>query len=268
MNSEVRLTLDEAVAEVIGHLTGIDLQLDPNQDRYQAITRQINRALRAVALEQEWGYYSSNQMIGLTQEGVRSYHLRQSIRPRVIGDDAVLLVNPNTNAVVYQAFFLPRDAAGKYDQRLGLRVSYTRQQLTFTRAFTAGEAGLEIHVPVMREPRQFKLPVQPLDPNLPPVLVPDEVRNQLVDFDYPDLIIMKAAYFYAQTDPVMQPRLQQLSEDYKTLMYALTERDARNTDAPYQNTWHLGIEGSVNGRSGGTAWGSGIADERGFYGSI
>jgi len=39
MSNEVRLTLDEAVAEVLGLLTGLDLTYEPELDRYRAITR-------------------------------------------------------------------------------------------------------------------------------------------------------------------------------------------------------------------------------------
>lgn len=52
-NAEVQMTLDEAVAEVLGQLTGLDLEYDPRLDRYRAITRQLNRATRANALEHE-----------------------------------------------------------------------------------------------------------------------------------------------------------------------------------------------------------------------
>ena len=265
-NPEVRLTLDEAVAEVMGHLTGLDLQLVPERDRYHSVTRQLNRALRAVALEQEWNYYADLENVGQTAGGVAEYILRSAIRPRVIGDDAVRLVDPVTNAVRALAHYLPRDAAGKYDRRQGLRVSYTRQSLIFTRAFHPAEAGWDILVPTMREPKQFRLPAQPEDPNQPSVEVPEEVREQLVDFDYPDLVVMKAAYFYAQTDPIMQPRVQTLEANYKELMYALVERDTRNTDSPYQNDWTLDIESSVNG---GSSYGGGrpLADERGFHAS-
>ena len=93
----------------------------------------------------------------------------------------------------------------------------------------------------------FRLPQQPEDPNEPLVPVDEDIREQLVDFDYPDLVIARACYFYAQTDPILQPRVQTLEGDYKDLMYALTERDTRNTDTPFQNDWDIGIESSING---------------------
>jgi hypothetical protein len=68
-NVEVAMTLDEAVAEVLGLLTGLDLQYNPDQDRYQVITRQINRALRAVALDNEWSYYASVENVGKARAG-------------------------------------------------------------------------------------------------------------------------------------------------------------------------------------------------------
>lgn len=264
MNQDVGLTLDEAVAEVLGHLTGLDLQLIPEHDRYQSIVRQINRALRSVALENEWSYYSDYENIGHTIAGTREVSLRSSIRPRVIHDDMVRLVHPVSKETLIWAKFLPREALNKYENRRDLWVSYTRNLLSFSRRIHPGEQGLEIHLPVMREPRMFQLPVQPTDPNQPLIDVPLAVRNQLVDFDYPDLVVMKAAYYYAQTDPVMQPRVQTLDSDYKTLMYALTERDTRSTDSPYQNDWNLGIQSDIGGISG-HGYGRPLADERGFY---
>jgi len=66
-----------------------------------------------------------------------------------------------------------------------------------------------------------------------------------VDFAYPDLIIAKAAYFYAQSDPVMQPRVPTLENDYKTLMYQLIERDTNHTDTPYVNEFILPLENGL-----------------------
>jgi hypothetical protein len=166
--------------------------------------------------------------------------LATPFRPRIINDDAVRLVNDEGRAVVW-AYFLPRDALHKYPIQAGLWCAHTRQNLEFSRAFYTAEEDLEIHVPVMREPVMFRLPAQPEDPTAPLVTVPKEVREQLVDFDYPDLVVRRAAYFYAQTNPLMQPRVQTLEANYKELMYALVERDTRNTDTPYQNEWTLGI---------------------------
>jgi len=265
VNSEVGLTLDEAVAEVIGRLTGLDLQLVPEQDRYQAITRCINQALRSCALEQEWSYYSSIQHVATAHQGVKEVAMPRSVRPRIINDDACRLVDPNTGEVVKWAYFLPRDALHKNGHRTGLWVSHVQHDLFFSRRFWPSEEGLQIHIPVMREPKMFRLPLQPTDPNQPLVTVPDEVRQQQVDFDYPDLIVAWACYYYAQTDPVMQPRVQTLEANYNKMMYALVERDTRNTDAPDQNDWNLGIESSVSGRSS-SGMGRPLADERGFFG--
>ena len=74
-----------------------------------------------------------------------------------------------------------------------------------------------------------------------------EIRNQVLDFPHPDLIIMKAAYLYAQTDPIMQPRVQTLDAQYKDLFYALVERDTNITDDPYRNDFNVPIQGSLNG---------------------
>ena len=70
-NPETAMTLDQAVAEVFGILTGLDLEYEPEQDRYQAIVRQINRALRGNALEHEWSWYSSTETVGTTYVGMR-----------------------------------------------------------------------------------------------------------------------------------------------------------------------------------------------------
>lgn len=247
-NSEVAMSLDDCVAEVLSILTGLDLDYNPQLDRYQTITRTLNRALRANATDREWSYYSSTEDIGAARSGQQSVELRASLRPRIINDDAVRLVNSNGVPVVW-AYFLPRDALSKYPGRRGLWVSSTRQSLLFSRPFAIGEDGLRIQVPVMREPKMFRLPDQPTDPSQPLVPVPDAIRNQLIDFDYPDLIIMRAAYMYAQTDPVMQPRAQTLEGEYKDIFYNLNERDDRNTDSPYLNEFDLGISADIGGYS-------------------
>ena len=76
---------------------------------------------------------------------------------------------------------------------------------------------------------------------------------------------MRAAYLYAQTDPLMQPRVQTLEANYKDRMYSLKERDERATDASYVNDFSMGIESSLNGQSDYPD-GRALADERGFYG--
>lgn len=244
VNPELNQTLDDAVGEVLGMLTGLDLEYEPEQDRYMAITRQLNRALRSVALEQEWSWYASTQSIGTTAEGEQEYMLPSSKRPRIINDDAVRLVNDD-GTVVGWAYWLPRDALHKYQSRAGLWVSSTRQSIIFNRAFTEGEADLDIQVPVMREPTMFRPPDQPEDPNDPIVEVPDAVRNQPVDFPYPDLIVLRAAFYVAQSDPIMQPRVQTIEAQYKDLMYQIMERDSRHTESPYQNEWMLPMEGNL-----------------------
>lgn len=245
-NPETSMTLDEAVAEVMGLLTGLDLEYIPELDRYQAITRQLNRALRAVALDHEWSYYSSTENVGTAHYGDQAIVLRSAVRPRIIGGDAVQFRRPDDGRVISWAYFLPRDELSKYAVSGELKCAATRQNIFFSRPFFAYEDGLEIHVPVMREPKMFRLPEQPEDPNEELVTVPEDVREQLVDFDSPDLVVRRAAYYYAQTNPLWQPRVQTLEANYKELMYALQERDTRNTDAPYQNEWHMGIEGSIH----------------------
>jgi hypothetical protein len=235
-NPEVAMTLDEAVAEVLGQLTGLDLNYEPELDRYRSITRALNRALRATALEKEWDCYASTLSLGAAREGEMAVRMSPKVRPRIINDDAVRLVDEKGLAVVW-AYFLPTDALHKYSGKQGLWCAATRTQLTFNRPFTSGEDGLEIQVPVMREPIMFRLPEIGEE-------VPDSVRQQEVDFAWPDLVVGRAAYFYAQTDPVMQPRVQTLEDNYKTLMYQLIERDTRHTDTPYTNEFELPL---VNG---------------------
>ena len=245
-NRDVAMTLDEAVEEVFGLLTGLDLRYAPEQDRYRAVVRQLNRALRHHATEHDWSYYASTEDVGTAHAGDQQVALRATVRPRIVGDDQVRLVDANGRPVVWAAF-LPRDALHKYDGRGGLWVSVTRSTLQFSRPFGSGEEGLTIQVPVMREPRMFRLPEQPEDPSLPLVTVPASIREQLLDYDYPDVVIARAGYLYAQTDPVMQPRVQTLEAQYKDLMYQIIERDDRNTEAPEQTAWSLGISGDLRG---------------------
>lgn len=260
-NREVQLTLDECVAEVLSVLTGLDLAYDPRQDRYAATTRAINRAVRANALEREWSYYSDLEEVGLARVGDREVNLRSSVRPRIINDDAVRLCTDDGRPVVW-AHFLPRDALSKYANSPDLRCAVTRSSLQFSRPFSQYEDKLSIQVPVMREPKMFRLPTQPEDHSLPLVPVPKEVREQLLDFDYPDVVIMRAAFFIAQTDPVMQPRAQTLEAQYKDLMYQLIERDERFTDSPYQNEWTLPITSSLDGYGSPRSHGHPHADTR------
>lgn len=235
MNPELSLTLEECVDEVLGLLTGLDLTYAPELDRFRSITRQINRALRSNALEKEWSYYSDVREVGVAAEGEREVRIPHSLRPRIVNDDAVRLVKDGKPIV--WVYFLPRDAIHKYQGQKGLWCSIVRQTLTFSRPFTDAEDGLGIEVPVMREPRMFRLP----DDGTPP---DESVLTQQLDFCYPDLITLRAAYYYAQTDPVMQPRVQTLEAQMKDLMYQVIERDDRMTDSPYMNGWLVPLEGS------------------------
>ena len=253
-NRDVQMTLEEAVSEVLSSLVGLDLTYDPDQDRFQSVTRFINRALRQVALEHDWSYYASTEEVGIARAGLQTIELSARLRPRVINDDAVRLVDDNNVTQVW-AYFLPRDAIFKYGARSGLWASVTRTTITFSRKLSLAEDGLHIVVPVMREPLMFRLP-----PDNEPVPAP--VLRQLVDFDYPDLIVAKASELYAATDPVMQPRVQTLEAKYKDLMYQLIERDERATDAPYVNEFLVPIQCDLEGRPGPATHGHPHADER------
>jgi hypothetical protein len=171
----------------------------------------------------------------------------------------VRLVDDDGNVVEW-AYFLPRDALHKYAYRQGLWAAVTNNRLTFSRDLWTGEDGLDIQVPVMREPRQFRLPIQPLDPNEDRIPVPEETRLQLVDFWYPDLIVLRAATYYAMTDPIMQPRVQTLEAQTKDLMYQIIERDDRNTDSPYENHFFVPVQNGL--RDGAVSPFHPHADER------
>jgi hypothetical protein len=239
MSTEVRMTLDEAVAEVLGLLTGIDLTYEPEYDRYRAVTRQLNRALRGNALEQDWSYYSTVEDLGLVAEGDQEFEIDPQNRARILDDDAVRLVAPDGKPLIW-AYILPRDSLHKYASRRGLWCAIIRKTVRLSRPITKGEADaqLSVHVPVMREPVMFRLP--PADED-----VDDAIRSQLIDYDYPDVVIARAAWLYAQADPVMQPRAQTLEANYKNMMYSLIERDTDHTDSAYLNEVIVPVQSTV-----------------------
>ena len=238
-NRDVTLTLREAVDEVFSTLTGLDLTYDPQQDRFISVARHLNRALRMIALENEWSYFSSTEEAGVAVAGVETIELNGKLRPRIINDDAVRLVT-DQGVVRRWAYFLPRDAIFKYGNRAGLWAAVTRTTLQFSRPFSLDEEGLHVMVPVMREPKMFKLPTA--GENLS-----NQVLNQMLDFDYSDLVVAKAAQLYAETDPLMQPRVQSLEGRYKDLMYQLVERDTQSSDSPFLNDYPIPMLASLDG---------------------
>lgn len=243
-NPDVQMSLETAVGEVLGLLTGLELEYDPSYSRFHAVTRALNRALRANATEAEWSWYATTDSIGAAVEGARQVELNPRTRVRSIADDSIRLVDAEDN-VVRWAYLVPRDALHKYQDR-ELRASVTRTMVEFSRPFWSSEAGLSIVAPLMREPKPFRMPRAGQNPGR-------TILSQLVDFEYPDLIVARAAYLYAQSDPVMQPRVQTLENDYKTLMYQLIERDERFTDAPYANEFIIPIK-SGSMRSASPGW--------------
>lgn len=246
MNPETLLTLDDAVGEVLGALTGLDLTYDPRFDRYRAVTRALNRALRSNALEKEWSYYATTATAGPIAAGISAVTLPDTLRPRMVNDDAIRIIDLNGDTVEW-AYFLPRDSLHKYAGRLsGIWASSVRNQILFSRAFYESEVGFTVEIPVMREPTMFRLPAQPEDPNDPLNVVPSTVRDQPIDFAYPDIVVLRAAFYYAQSDPVMQPRVQTLEAQYKDIMYQAIERDDRNTDTPFQNEFILPIQNGIS----------------------
>lgn len=261
MNPEISMTLEEAVAEVLSSLTGSELSYRPELERFRSITRALNKATRLNALEKEWSFYTGEHVVGTTVAGDRVLYMSSTVRPRQVGDDAARLVNEDGRTVRW-AYYLPRDALSKYEWREGLWCSVVRNQLHFSRPLFGGEDGLEVHINGMREPEMFRLPNQPTDPDEPLVEVPVEVLEQEIDFAYPDVITMRAAFLVAQSDPVMQPRVQTIEAQYKDLMYQAIERDDRNTDSPYMNEFAVPVQGSL---FGGSTWhGHPHADERWF----
>jgi hypothetical protein len=183
--------------------------------------------------------------LGPAVEGVSEVLMPSTLRPRIINDDAVRLVDEDGNIRMW-AHYLPRDAIYTQPARSGLRVSMIRNTLIFSRPFRAAEDGLEIMVPAMREPEMFRLPVTPEDPNDPLLEVGPEIRAQLIDFAYPDLVVLRAAYYYAQSDPIMQPRVQSIEAQMKDLMYQIIEREDRHTDSPQQNGFFVPIQNGLS----------------------
>lgn len=263
INPRVSMTLTEAVDEVLLILSGQTLHYDSQYDRFRAITGCINRALRGNAMEQEWGYYSERLMVGPVVDGVQVYQISADYRFRVKDDDAARLVTAEGVPQVW-AYFLPRDSLHKYRNRNGLWASATRNELLFSRPLEATTPQLYIEVPVMREPSMFRLPAAPYETKMVPTeedpeileevtLYPDVLEDP-VDFDFPDLITARAAWLYAQTDPVLQPRVQTLEESYKGLMYQAMERDSANTDTPYQNELIVPVQNTIYGESTERPW--------------
>lgn len=245
-NPQLTMSLDDAVTEVLGLLFGLELAYDPDYDRYRAIARTLNRATRANALESEWSWYTGVHQVGFAVKDTADVVLPDTMRPRMVGDDAVRLVDEN-DVIVRWAYFLPRDALHKHAD-CNLYVSSVRQTLIFSRPFTEAEDGLSIQCPVMREPTMFELPRAQEDPSLPYNEFDQTVRDQQIDFGYPDLIVARAAFMYAQTDPVLQPRVPTLEAGYKDLMYQALERDGRNTVSTYLNPVIVPVESGINPR--------------------
>jgi hypothetical protein len=246
LNPEVRLTLRESVNEVLGFLTGLDLTYDPSYDRFRVITRALNRALRSNALEKEWSYYSDVLTLPAVP-GLKKYLLTDdaSKRVRIINDDAVRIVEPESGDIAVWAYFLPRDSLHKYQNRPGWYCSVTRNTLYFSKVLTGAMDGYDIEVPVMREPLMFLLPEaleDELDDNEE---FDEETLDQYIDFPYADVICMRAAFYVAQSDPVMQPRAQTIEAQYKDLMYQVIERDDRNTDTPFQNDFIVPVQNGI-----------------------
>ena len=251
INPDVSMTLEEAVRDVLSILTGQELNYDPDQDRFRAITKHLNRALRSMALEHEWSFFTSVVTIPLDgEESTMNFTIETQYRFRVINDDAVRVIDPEGHPIAW-AYFIPRDALHKYRNRGGLWCSFTRNVLTLSRPLSAVAGvldGMTMEIPVQREPVPFDIPVDPTE------AVDELVLAQELDFPYPDVVIARAAWLYAQTDPMMQPRVQTLEEQYKDMMYQLIERDTAFTDTPDQNEIIVPVQNDIYGESTWRPW--------------
>lgn len=247
INPDVSMNLEQAVLEVLTVLTGQTLNYDPDMDRFRVVASCLNRAMRSNALEANWSYYSDVVTVDLTGlAGDQTFDITTDKRFRIINDDAVRFILDGIP--VAWAYFLPRDALHKYRNRAGLWAAVTRNTLTLSRPLPDLYDGLTMEIPVMREPVPFDIPADPTDVFDPLVLA------QEVDFDFPDVIIARAAYIYAQTDPMMQPRVQTLEAEYKDLMYQLLERDTAFTDTPYQNEFVVPVQSDIYGQAIHRPW--------------
>lgn len=248
IDPNVTMTLEEAVAEVLVVLTGQTLQYDPDLDRFRVIASHLNRALRSNALENNWAFYSDVLTVDLTGKvGQTVFEIPTDKRFRVINDDAARIINEDGHPIAW-AYFLPRDALHKYANRGGLWCSVTRNELTLSRALPDAADPMTMEIPVMREPVPFAIPADPT------VAMDPAVLAQELDFDFPDVIIARAAWLNAQTDPLFQPRVQTLEDQYKNLMYQLIERDTAFTDTPDQNEIIVPVQGDIYGESSHRPW--------------
>ncbi len=225
----ITMSVRDAVNEVHNILTGLDLTYEDRYDIFHATVRQLNRSLRAVALEDEWAWYSEDVDVGTSTEGQTTVELDANYRPRIQQDDAVRLVD-SSGMVVRWAYYLPRDSLSKYLYRPELRVAVTRNVITFSRPLLASEADLSIIVPVMREPRQTRIP--PTGQKLT-----EADLNRALDAEAPDLIVAHAVWQMAMSNPVYQPRAQTLEEAFSDLKYAMMERNTNHSDSPLRNTF-------------------------------
>jgi hypothetical protein len=251
INPDVSMTLEEAVKDVLSILTGQELNYEPDMDRFRTITKHLNRACRSMALESEWSFYNTIERIPLDgRENDTQFTITTDYRFRIISDDAVRILNTDEHPIAW-AYFLPRDALHKYRNRSGLWASVVRNTLYLSRPLSAVTGVLDGYVmelPLQREPIPFRLPDDPTEEPDPLVLA------QELDFDFPDVVIARAAWLYAQTDPMMQPRVQTLEEQYKDMMYQLIERDTAFTDTPDQNEIIVPVQGDIYGESTWRPW--------------
>lgn len=226
----VSISLREAVAEVHNILTGLDLSYDDRYDIFHACVRQLNRSLRTVALEEDWGWYADDLLLGVVSEGDQTFSVPPNVRLRVRQDDAIRLVDPATKKTVRWAYFLPRDSLSKYWAAPELRAAFVRNNVVLSRPLLAREEGLEVWATVMREPRQTTIPDSGTK-------IPDADLSRPLDFENPDMVIAHAAWQMSLSNPLYQPRAQTLEDVYNNFKYALTERDSDHSDSPMQNSF-------------------------------
>lgn len=223
------MSLTEAVAEVQHILTGLNLSYDDRYDIFHATVRQLNRSLRHVSLEDEWGWYVEEVNAGLSVEDQTTIELDSTYRARILEGDAVRLVNDDGLPVIW-AYYLPRDSLSRHTYRPELRVSVTRNEISFNRPLLASEAGYTIMVPAMREPAQTNIPSSGEK-------LTTAQLNRALDTEYPDMVVAHAAWQMSMSNPVYQPRAQTLEDAYNDLKYALIERNTNHSDSPLRNTF-------------------------------
>lgn len=237
-----RLTLSETVDEVVNTLYGLSTRFEPDTDSWHGMALTLRRALKVVATERDWIYYHDTVQVGTVEPDCSVIVVPSRYRVRKTGDDAIRLLDSRGRPVVW-AYIIPDDALHKYRALSGLWCSVVRQEIRFSRPFYKAEKGLRVIAPVMREPYLWPKLVSGQ-------ALPQDEMDRDIDFHRADMVVMKAAYLYAQTDPLLQPRVPQLEQDYRAVFYQVQEQDTNVTMGAMVNDFQLPIEGDYRFVSG------------------